>query len=63
MSNEYILAAQKISNLADEFGEDYELAKLLRASSSKLMKIAQKSGALMKASSDQSGEYQKAVNE
>jgi len=63
MSNEYVSAAQKVGNLADEFSEDYDLATLLRAGSSKLMKLAQKNGVLMKSSSSQSGEHQKVVNE
>lgn len=58
MPNEYISAAEKVSNLADEFSYDYDLATLLRAGSSKLMKLAQEKGAAMvKSSSDRSGEH------
>lgn len=63
MSNEYISAAEKVGNLADEFSEDYDLATLLRASSSKLMKLAQQNDTIMKSSSNKSGEYQKVINE
>lgn len=63
MSNEYISAAKKVSSLADEFSEDYELVTLLRAGSSKLIKLAQKNSALMKASLNQNKEYKKVVNE
>jgi hypothetical protein len=64
MSKEYIVAAERINDLADEFCEDYDLANLLRAGSSKLMKLAQKNNqTLLKISSIEIGEYQKVINE
>ena len=41
MSKEYIIAAERINQLADECSEDYDLACILRAGSSKLMKLAE----------------------
>ncbi len=63
MTNTYIIAAEKVSNLAEEYQDDYNLANLLRAGSSKIMKLAQKdNGTIIKSSSFQNEELKQAAN-
>ena len=60
MSEEHQKAANRVGELADEFSGEYDLANLIRAKSSKIMKLAQTYGTILKASSDQSGEHKQA---
>lgn len=47
MIQEYLEAADKVSQLANEYSQDYELATILRAGSSKIMQIVQDKNLLM----------------
>ena len=54
MKNYYLEAAGRVSDLADKFSDNNDLANVLRAGSSKITKLAGERGVLLKNASVES---------
>lgn len=51
MKNDYLEAAERVSELANRFSDNGSLANILRAGSSKIIKLANERGVLLKKAS------------